>query len=320
MVKALVTGTAGFVGNHLARLLLNEGVEVWGTVLNDREKLNEDIAGKVNILTCDIRDAVQIRSVLTACRPDYVFHLAAQSNVARSWDNPAETLEINVMGTINLLDEIVQQGSNPKILLAGSAEEYGSAASDRMPINESTPLNPANPYGSSKAAVSMLFRQYYIKYSLSVVYTRAFNHIGPGQTPGFVTVDFAKQVAEIEAGKREPVIMVGNLGAQRDFTDVRDVVKAYWAVIRRGVPGEVYNVGSGRTLAVQRVLDILLEKALVPIKIQRDQDRLRPSDVPVMVGDIAKIKAATGWEPLIPIEQSLVDILDYWRHKVNQVS
>lgn len=312
-MKALITGAAGFVGNHLARLLLNEGVEVWGTALNDREKIDDDIARKVKLLICDIRDTGQIRKVLTACRPDYIFHLAAQSNVARSWENPAETFEINVMGTIRLLDEIVRLGSNPKTLLVGSAEEYGKVAPDSMPVDETTPLNPANPYGASKAAVSMLFKQYCVKFDLPVICARAFNHIGPGQALGYVTADFARQVAEIEAGQREPVMKTGSLQNQRDFTDVRDVVKAYWAIIKKGLSGEVYNVASGRTLAIQHILDMLLALAAGQVKVLPDPARMRPSDVPVLKGDITKIKTVVGWEAVTPIEQSLADILDYWR-------
>lgn len=315
-MKALITGAAGFVGNHLARLLLSEGIEVWGTVLNDREKMNEDIAGNIKLLQCDIRDSVQIRNLFNELCPDYIFHLAAQSNVAKSWDNPTETYEINVMGTVRLLDEIVRAGSKPKTLLIGSAEEYGKVSPDSMPIKETTPLDPVSPYGSSKAAVSMLFKQYFMRFGLPVVYTRSFNHIGPGQSPGFVTVDFARQIAEIEAGKCEPVIKVGNLEARRDFTDVRDVVRAYWSLIKEGAPGEVYNVASGMASAINEILDILLQKADVKIEVVKDMARMRPSDVPVFMGDNKKIKVKTGWQPVISLEKSLDDILNYWRQQI----
>lgn len=314
-MKALITGAAGFVGNHLARLLLGEGIEVWGTVLDDREKMNEDIAAKIKLLHCDLRDSAQIRRLFKEGYPDYIFHLAAQSNVAKSWDNPTETYEINVMGTVRLLDEIVRSGSKPKTLLIGSAEEYGKVSPDSIPIMETTPLDPVNPYGSSKAAVSMLFQQYYVRFGLPVVYTRSFNHIGPGQSPGFVTVDFARQIAEIEAGKSEPVIKVGNLEARRDFTDVRDVVRAYWSLIKEGTPGEVYNVATGMAPAINEILDILLQKADVKIEVVKDMARMRPSDVPVFIGDNNKLKLKTGWQPAILLEKSLNDILNYWRQK-----
>ena len=315
-MKALITGAAGFVGNHLARLLLDKDIEVWGTLLNDREKMDEDIAGRVHLMTCDIRDAGQVRSVLTTCRPDYIFHLAAQSNVARSWENPAETFEINVMGTIRLLDEIARSAKNAKTLLVGSAEEYGKAAAGQGPIKETTPLDPVNPYGASKAAVSMLFKQYWVKFGLPLIYVRAFNHIGPGQAPGFVTVDFARQIAEIETGVREPVMKVGNLEACRDFTDVRDVVKAYWALVTRGSPGEVYNVSSGRAVAIKEILNILLRQVAVKIEVRQDEAMMRPSDIPVLLGDITKIKETTGWEPQIAVEQTLADLLECWRDGV----
>ena len=314
-MKALITGATGFVGNHLARMLLNEGLVVWGTALNDREKMDSDISYKVNLLTCDIRNPDSIRAVLTTCQPDYIFHLAAQSNVARSWEKPAETFEINAMGTVHLMDEVVRLGFNSKLLLVGSAEEYGRVTPAQVPIKETTPLEPVNPYGSSKAAISMLFRQYFVKFGLPVIYVRAFNHIGPGQAPGFVTVDFARQIAEIEDGIKEAVVKVGNLEAKRDFSDVRDVVRAYWMLIRQGLSGEVYNVSSGCPFPVRRILDIFLEKAKVKIEILPDQNRMRPSDVPILSGDITKIKAVTDWAPTISIEQSLVDILDYWRDR-----
>ena len=315
-MKALITGAAGFVGNHLARLLLDKDIEVWGTLLNDREKMDEDIAGRVHLMTCDIRDAGQVRSVLTTCRPDYIFHLAAQSNVARSWENPTETFEINVLGTIRLLDEIACSAKDAKTLLVGSAEEYGKAAASQGPIKENTPLDPVNPYGASKAVVSMLFKQYWVKFGLPLIYVRAFNHIGPGQAPGFVTVDFARQIAAIETGAGEPVMKVGNLEARRDFTDVRDVVKAYWALVTHGSPGEVYNVASGRAVAIQKILDILLRQAAVKIEVRQDEAKMRASDIPGLLGDITKIEAETGWKPTITVEQSLKDILDYWRDKV----
>jgi len=220
------------------------------------------------------------------------------------------------MGTVRLLDEIVRLGINPRILLAGSAEEYGKVTPEQIPIRETNPLNPSSPYGASKAAVSLLFKQYCTKFGLPVLYVRAFNHIGPGQAPGFVTVDFAKQIAEIEAGKREPVMKVGNLEARRDFTDVRDVVGAYWILIREGSPGEVYNVASGTAPAIKEILEILLQKASVKIEVLKDQTRMRPSDVPILLGDIAKIKAKTGWEPTISLDRSLEDILNYWRQKI----
>jgi GDP-4-dehydro-6-deoxy-D-mannose reductase len=318
-VKALITGACGFVGNHLVRLLISKGIEVWGTKLKDNETMDRDIADRVTLRPCDVTDAGQVKSVLTEYCPDYIVHLAAQSSVARSWENPVETYRINVMGTVNLLEGAIALVSSPRVLLVGSSEEYGKVSPEQMPLNEGTPLNPANPYGSSKAAVSLLFNNYYVKYGLPVIMARAFNHIGPGQAPGFVTVDFARQVAEIENGLKEPVMTVGNLEACRDFSDVRDVVEAYRLLIEQGNPGEVYNIASGKAYPISKVLDILLEKARVRITVKPDLSKMRPADIPLLQGDISKISAQTGWKPVISLEQSLEDILNSVRQSTQRV-
>lgn len=315
-MKALITGASGFVGNHLARLLIKQNVEVWGTTLHDSETVDSDLTRAVSLLVCDIRDRQQIDKVLKLVKPDYVFHLAAQSSVGRSWDNPSETIEINVLGTAQLLDGLVRHQLYAKTVLVGSAEEYGKIALPGEPILETTTLNPVNPYGVSKAAVSMLFGQYVAKFGLPLVYARAFNHIGPGQGPGFVTVDFAKRIAEIERCHQEPLMKVGNLDAKRDFTDVRDVVRAYWALAREGKTGQIYNVASGHGRTIKEVLQTLLDQVAVDIKIQQSPSAMRPSDAPVLIGDINKIITETGWRPQFSIEETLEHLLEYWRKKI----
>ena len=312
-MKALVTGVPGFVGNYLARLLLEEGLEVWGTSLDGMEKMDDDISDKVNLISCDIREINQVKNILEVCNPDYIFHLAAQSNVAASWNDPANTFAVNVMGTVNLLDAVAALGTRSRTLMIGSGEEYGKVPVEQMPITETTPLNPVTPYGASKAAVGLLFRQYLVRHGVPVMIARAFNHIGAGQAPGFVAPDFARQIAEIEHGLREPMIEVGNLEAERDFTSVKDIVRAYWILIQKGIPGEAYNVASGQVYKIQRILDIMLGKSTKEISVVRDQKRMRPADVPVVNVSISKIQTATGWKPIENIEDTLEEVLDYWR-------
>lgn len=312
-MKALITGISGFVGSYLTKLLLTQGVEVWGTYqpganLDNLQGLVERVGLLEYDLTRDLGD-----ELVAQAQPDMVFHLAAQSSVGRSWDDKEETINANVNGTIRLLDGIRQAKINPRILLIGSAEEYGLVKPGETPIKESNPLRPLSPYGISKLAAGLLGLQYHRAYGLEVIHIRAFNHIGPGQALGFVSSDFAKQVAEIEAGLREPVIKVGNLYSQRDFTDVRDVVRAYWLLAGRGRPGEIYNVASGQGIPVDRILNVLLYYARVSIEVEQDPARIRPSDVPIQVGDITKITEETGWQPKITLEQSLREVLDYWR-------
>ena len=314
-MKALITGINGFVGKYLTKLLLSQGIEVWGSIISESERNNFVLIPKKKLIVCDIRNREQVKNLLQTASPDYMFHLAAQSNVAKSWENIIETYDINMMGTINLLDEMVNTNIS-KILLIGSSEEYGKLSSEYMPLNEQTPLNPETPYGSSKASISLLFKQYYYKYKLPVVMARSFNHIGAGQALGFVTSDFAKQIAEIEKGKKEPLISVGNLEARRDFTSVSDVVRAYLLLAEKGVPGEVYNVASGRAFAIQEILDILLAKAKIKIEVTRDTSKMRPSDVPLMYGDNTKLKNQTGWKPEMSIEECLAEVLEYWRKMV----
>jgi GDP-4-dehydro-6-deoxy-D-mannose reductase len=227
-------------------------------------------------------------------------------------------LENNLRGQLNVLLAAIALGTHPRILAVGSADEYGIVNTSELPIKETNPLRPNSPYAVSKVAQDMLGYQYYASHRLPVVRVRPFNHIGPGQSPAFVTSDFAKQIAEAEAGLREPLIHVGNLDARRDFSDVRDIVRAYYLAISQGEPGEVYNLGAERSCSIREVLDILLALSTTPVRVKQDPERLRPSDVPEIVSDCSKFRSLTGWRAEIPLEQSLSAILDSWRQHVRQ--
>jgi GDP-4-dehydro-6-deoxy-D-mannose reductase len=245
-----------------------------------------------------------------------VVHLAAQSFVGASWQTPAETLSTNIISQVNLLEGIRRFTIAPRVLVVGSSEEYGFVCPDELPIRETNPLRPLSPYAVSKVAQDMMGYQYFMSYGLPIIRTRAFNHEGPRRGEVFVTSNFAKQVAEIEVGMREPTMSVGDLTPRRDFSDVRDVVRGYWLLLERGEPGEVYNLCSGRAWAIRQVLEFLLEQSRVKrIAVETDPARLRPSDVMILEGDSSKIRKATGWEVEIPFERTLKDLLAYWRQR-----
>ena len=314
-MRVLITGVRGFVAGYLAELLVAKGDKVWGTV-RDTDTCSNDKGSfweRITLISADLGSQSGLEAVLHESCPEVIFHLAAQSSVQQSWENKETTFDANVLGTIRLLEAVRESGKNSKVLLVGSAEEYGLVSPEEVPVKEANPLRPMSPYGVSKAAVSMLAAQYFRAYKMPIIYARAFNHIGPRQSLGFVTSDFAKQIAEIELGLKEPIIRVGNLEARRDFTDVRDVVRAYHLLIQEGRPGEIYNVCSGRAIPIEKVLRTYLELATVKITIETDTAKLRPSDVPILQGDGTKINGDTGWEPNLPLEQSLEDVLNYWR-------
>lgn len=311
-MKALIIGGGGFVGPYLVRHLVNDlGYEVTVTK-TEKENLVSDIAQVVNL---DILNKEQISEVLNAQRPDYIFHLAAQSSVAYSWKNPSLTIDVNVKGCVNVLDAIRDLDFKPRTLLIGSGEEYGHIREGECPITEENNSRPGNIYAATKACQNMLGKIYADAYGMDVMMVRAFNHIGPNQTPMFVVADFCKQVAEIEKGIKESVMYVGNLTAKRDFTDVRDVVKAYALLVKEGKRGETYNVGTGHALAIQEILDTIISMSDKSIEVKIDPDRLRPVDVPIIEPDIRKINECTGWKPQILLSQTLKETLDYWREK-----
>jgi len=319
-VRVLITGITGFVGSHLAEYALARGAEVWGSYRWRSKTENIDhIRDDLRLVECDLRDLSSVQHLVEQAAPDYIVHLAAQSFVHASWHTPAETLFTNSVSQVNLLEAIrPRRAAAPRFLAIGSSEEYGQVFDDELPIREENPLRPLSPYAVSKVTQDLMGYQYFQSYQLPIVRTRAFNHEGPRRGDVFVTSNFARQVAEIEAGKRPLVIQVGNLKARRDYTDVRDIVRGYWRLLEAGEPGEVYNLCSGRAWAIQDVLDFVLAKARVRgIVTREDPARLRPSDVPVLLGDASKVERAVGWRPEIPFEKTLEDLLDYWRQRVS---
>lgn len=313
-MKALVIGGGGFVGPYLVRHLTDDlGYEVTVTK-TVKETLTMDNATVRNL---DILDMEQIRTLLEEEKADYLFHLAAQSSVAYSWKNPTLTVDVNIKGCINLLEAIRLVDKKPRVLLIGSGEEYGHIKKDECPIIEDNVVRPGNIYAATKSCQNMLGRIYSDAYNLDIMMVRAFNHVGPNQTPMFVVADFCKQVADIEKGKQEPVINVGNLSAKRDFTDVRDVVKAYAKLVVGGKRGETYNVGTGHAVAIQDILNKIISMSDKDIEVKVDPGKLRPVDVPIIEPDISKIKREVGWEPLIPLEQTLRETLEHWRKEQN---
>jgi GDP-4-dehydro-6-deoxy-D-mannose reductase len=323
-MKILITGITGFVGSHLAEYILNNfpECEVHGTKRWRSKTDNvEHLENKVSFHECDLKDAHNVYEIIESVKPDKIFHLAAQSYVAASWESPVETFVSNIVGQANLFEAVKKfrtSGYDPIITIAGSSEEYGKVTPDELPIKETNPLRPLSPYAVSKVAQDYMGYQYFQSFGIRIVRTRAFNHEGPRRGEVFVTSNFAKQIAEIEKGRREPVIHVGNLEAVRDYTDVRDVVRAYWLATEKCQPGEVYNICSSHGYKIQQILDRFLELSTVKnIKVVTDPKRMRPSDVPMLVGDCLKFRQATGWQPEIDfMGRTLPELLDYWRARV----
>ena len=316
-MRALITGFTGFVGSHLAEALLKRGDEVyalyrWRSRLDNVGHLQE----RVQLVEGDITDASSMRHALEFSQPDEIYHLAAQSYVLSSWSSPGSTLDTNIQGQVNLFETIRRLEISPRIQIAGSSEEYGLVHPGELPITEENPLRPLSPYAVSKVAQDLLAYQYHRSYGLDLVRTRGFNHTGPRRGRVFVCSNFAWQIARIERGDADPVIRVGNLQAKRDFTDVRDMVRGYMLALEKGESGEVYNICSGDSWSIQAVLDHLLSRSNVEVRIETDPTRMRPSDVPVLDGSYAKFKEATGWQPRIPFEQTLDDLLEYWRRRL----
>ena len=315
MRRVLVTGVTGFVGSHLVDYLLSRGdCEIFGIHRwRSRTENIEHFMDRITLMECDLRDASSTRDTLEKIRPDWIFHLAAQSFVPTSWNAPSESLTTNILGQLNLLEAVRRVGLKCRIQLACSSEEYGMVFPSEIPIRETNPLRPLSPYAVSKVAQDMLGYQYWMSWKVDSVRTRGFNHEGPRRGPVFVASDFAKQIADIEKGRKPPVVQVGNLEAKRDFTDVRDMVRAYWLALEKCEPGEAYNICTGHAWTIREVLDHLLSLTKVKIEVRPDPARLRPSDVPILLGDNSKFVKATGWQPTIPFEQTLRDMLEHWR-------
>ncbi|MBO5176667.1 MAG: GDP-mannose 4,6-dehydratase [Lachnospiraceae bacterium] len=309
-MKALIIGAAGFVGGYLADHLRNECG--WSVCVTKMPQETCEIEG-AKVYDLDILEKNSIKELFEKTAPDYIFHLAAQSSVAVSWKRPELTVDVNVKGCVNVLEAARELVKKPRILLVGSSEEYGPSLEEENPVTESQPLRPGNIYAATKACQGMLGSIYAKAYQMDVIMVRAFNHIGPKQAPLFVVSDFCKQVAEIEKGIKEPAMYVGNLSAKRDFTDVRDIVRAYSALVQKGIAGETYNVGSGHAIAIQDLLNNILKLSTKEIKVEVDPNKLRPVDVPIVEADVSKLTNDTGWERKYELESTLKDILEYWR-------
>ncbi|MBI2940884.1 MAG: GDP-mannose 4,6-dehydratase [Chloroflexi bacterium] len=349
-MRVLITGVTGMAGSHLAEFALREtSAEVYGTYrwrsrldnlvdldrqgrvnfvayggnVHDPASLAAYIAREakpraLNLLPADLADPVSVRTLISAVQPDRIFHLAAQSFVPTSWHAPADTLQLNIIGQLHLFEAIRAAGIDPLIHVAGSSEEYGLVYEHEAPIKESNPLRPLSPYAVSKVGQEMLAWQYHRSYGLQTVVTRGFNHTGPRRGEVFVTSSFAKQIAEIERGIRPPVVQVGDLSPRRDWSDVRDIVRGYWMALEYGVPGSVYNIGSGIARSIEEMLHVLLKQSRADVQVVVDPSRLRPSDVLLLWADTSAFRRQTGWEPRIPFEQTMGSLLDYWRERVGQ--
>ncbi len=317
-MKILITGINGFAGSHLAEYALQQpDAEVFGTIRNrsNLENINH-LQSKLSLVECDLRDPFSVKNLIGSIKPERIFHLAAQSFVPTSWNAPEETLTTNIISELNIFEAVRQEKIDARIQVACSSEEYGMVYPEETPISENNPLRPLSPYGVSKVGQDLLAYQYHASYGLFTVRTRAFNHTGPRRGEHFATSNFAKQIAEIEWGVREPVIYTGKLEALRDFTDVRDMVRGYWLALEKGQPGDVYVLASGRAYSIAQVIEKIMQFSEVKITIKTDPARFRPSDVPVLLGDAGKFRAQTGWAPEIPFDVTIKDLLDYWRKRL----
>lgn len=313
-LRALITGIGGFAGSHLAEHLLDAGLEVCG-LISPRGTLSnlEGIAESCILRRVDLVDYEQVRRTIEEIAPECIYHLAARASVPAAWRDPASSLQNNIIAQLNVLRAVTDAGASPRVLIVASADEYGRVQPEDLPVDEDTPLRPVNPYAVSKITQDFMGLQYYLSHGLPVVRVRPFNHAGPRQETGFVVSDFSSQIAAIEQGKQAPVLSVGNLSAERDFSDVRDVVRAYHLALTLGKPGAVYNIGAAKAVAVSYILSSLLHLSSTEITVTQDPERMRPSDIPLIVADCTLLRTTTGWEPQIPMERTLSDTLDFWR-------
>ncbi|MFC2108307.1 GDP-mannose 4,6-dehydratase [Candidatus Bipolaricaulota bacterium] len=313
MTKALITGIKGFAGSHLAELLLAQGYCVAGLdhALDVAPSI-EHIRDSLELCECDLRDSGRLNEVVSLTKPDEIYHLAAIAHVPTSYRDVRLTFDVNLNGSLSLFEAVRSADWDIKILYVGSASEYGDVREEEIPIDEDVLLRPVDPYSASKASADLLAYQYFRSFDMHIVRVRPFNHIGPRQSPEYVVSSFAKQIAEIDKSLKAPVMIVGNLEARRDFTDVRDMVRGYWFALQKGEPGEAYNICSGKAISIREVVNRLLKLSEKEIKIEQDVKRLRPADIPLLLGDSAKFRETTGWRLDIRFEKTLKDTLDYW--------
>jgi GDP-4-dehydro-6-deoxy-D-mannose reductase len=314
-MRVLITGIAGFAGSHLAERLVAAGHTVFGTQFPGENLANlAAVQSQIELVRCDVTQRADVLGAVEASHPDWIFHLAGQASVGDSFHNPGLTVDVNVKGTVNVLEaaRLMSREELPRTLIVTSAEVYGYLTEDQLPVTEEAPLAPLHTYAVSKVATHFLGQAYHGTYGVPVIEARPFNHIGPRQRPGFVVPDFASQIAAILAGQQEAVIRVGNLSPRRDFTDVRDVARAYELLVQRGEPGGVYHVCCGRAYAIQEVLDGLLALCDRPVRVEPDPRRMRPAKMPVLLGSAERLHAQTGWVPRIPLAGTLADTLSYW--------
>ncbi len=315
-MRLLITGVAGFAGSYLATHLFDTDIEIYGAS-RESDILMPQLRDRVTYLQGDLLSGDYVRDMLTQVKPDVIVHLAGQPFVPTAWSNPWGTIELNVLPQLHMLKGLIDLGlTDTRFLSITSGKVYGHALPERIPFHEDDHFDPDNPYDLSKVTQDLMASQYYLSHKLPIVRARPFNHIGPRQNANFVTGAFARQIARIEAGVQDPIMHVGNLSVARDFSDVRDVVRAYALLMLHGKAGEAYNIGSGRAVTIQHILDTLLSFSNVDINIEQDESKMRPTDQPISYGVIEKIKKDVGWQPEIPLEQSLKDILNYWRAEI----
>ncbi len=313
--KALITGINGFVGSHLADLLVAKGFQVFGITLPSNLPHPES---QFTLFYADILDAQEIKKIVSQVQPDYLYHLAGSAFVPDAEADPRFVYEVNVMGTLNLLEAVRLLKLKTRVLVVGSGEVYGRVPKEHLPVTEDYPLNPASPYGVTKACADLLASQYATSYQMDVIRVRPFNHIGPRQSEQFVCSSFAKQIVEIEKGIREPILLVGNLETYRDFTDVRDIIKAYHLICEGAKRGSVYNVGSNKAWKIGELVKILIGLSTIKeIALHQQQIRVRSNDIPILLCNPSKLKKDLGWKPEISMEQTLHNLLEYWREKID---
>lgn len=320
-MRVLITGAGGFVGSRLAAALRREGHDVTGTVFGGGRptpggERAEQTRGE-HAPYLDVRDAEMVDALVESVRPEWAFHLAAQSSAGLSWREPALTYGVNVTGTHLVLDALRRLTPRCRVLVTATSDEYGRVDPALCPLDEAAPLRPLSPYAASKVAQEWVARTFFEAFGLEVVITRAFMHIGPGQPPSFATADWARQIALAEAGLGAPVVEVGDLGLAREFGDVRDVVRAYRLVLERGVPGEPYNVATGHARPLGDALDVLIGLARVEMQVRVQSNKIRPADPPLLAGSAAKLERLAGWRPEHRLEETLAEVLDYWRVQVS---